>query len=95
MRALCGKDNSSYSLKGAVYGVYTDKDCTKKVKELTTGDNGTSNTVTLSAGTYYVKIRGHGNYDGAKTMTYKIRKAEQNIATEDQLKTIHSKIAIA
>lgn len=47
--------NSSYSLKGAVYGVYSDKACTKKVKELTTGADGTSNTVKLSAGTYYVK----------------------------------------
>ena len=47
--------NSSYSLKGAVYGVYSDKACTKKVKELTTGVDGTSNTVKLSAGTYYVK----------------------------------------
>ncbi len=47
--------NSSYSLEGAVYGVYSDEACTSKVETLTTGSDGRSNTVTLNDGTYYVK----------------------------------------
>ena len=47
--------NGNYSLKGAVYGVYSDAACTAKVETLTTGKDGKSNTVTLIAGTYYVK----------------------------------------
>ena len=48
-------NNSCYSLKGAVYGVYSDSVCTNKVATLTTDENGSSNTVELDAGTYYVK----------------------------------------
>ncbi len=49
-------NNNSYSLKGAVYGVYSDAACTKQVKTLTTAENGESQTVEIaSAGTYYVK----------------------------------------
>ena len=47
--------NGNYSLEGAVYGVYSDAACTAKVETLTTGKDGKSNTVTLIAGTYYVK----------------------------------------
>lgn len=47
--------NSNYSLAGAVYGVYSDSACTKKVGDLTTDANGNSNVLTLNAGTYYVK----------------------------------------
>lgn len=44
-----------YSLKGAVYGVYSDKVCTKKVDTLTTDENGKTDTLKLQLGTYYVK----------------------------------------
>lgn len=47
--------NSGYSLKGAVYYVYSDSGCTNKVATLTTDSNGTSNTVTLTPGPYYIK----------------------------------------
>ena len=47
--------NDCYSLKSAKYGVYSDAACKKLVKELTTGEDGTSNTVDLSPGKYYVK----------------------------------------
>lgn len=49
-------NNSNYSLKGAVYGVYSDSACTKQVTTLTTKENGESQIVEISsAGTYYVK----------------------------------------
>lgn len=47
--------NSCYSLEGAVYGVYSDGNCTNKVGELKTDASGNTNTLTLDAGTYYVK----------------------------------------
>ena len=47
--------NACYSLAGAVYGIYTDWDCTNQVDTFTTDEWGNSNTVELNAGTYYVK----------------------------------------
>lgn len=47
--------NSCYSLAGAVYGVYTDWNCTNQVGTFTTDEWGNSNTIELNAGTYYVK----------------------------------------
>jgi len=47
--------NSCYSLAGAVYGVYTNWDCTNLVGTLTTDEWGNSNTIELNAGIYYVK----------------------------------------
>ena len=47
--------NSCYSLAGAEYGVYTDRGCTNQVGTLTTNASGESNTVSVQAGTYYVK----------------------------------------
>lgn len=46
---------SSHSLAGAEFGVYSNQACTTKVGTLTTVANGTSNTIELTAGTYYVK----------------------------------------
>lgn len=47
---------NNYSLAGAVYGVYTDSNCTNRVARLTTGDDGSTNTSgALDPGTYYVK----------------------------------------
>lgn len=52
-------ENPNYSLKGAVYGIYeSKKDAdadTNRVATLTTEENGTSNTVELVRGIYYVK----------------------------------------
>ncbi|MBQ3267301.1 MAG: VaFE repeat-containing surface-anchored protein, partial [Atopobiaceae bacterium] len=44
-----------YSLAGAVYGVYSDSACTAQVATLTTDASGSTNTVELAAGTYWVK----------------------------------------
>lgn len=48
-------NNKCYSLKGAVYGIYSDKDCKNLVKKLTTRADGTTPKATVDAGTYYVK----------------------------------------
>lgn len=47
--------NNCYSLAGAEYGVYTDSGATKKVDTLTTGADGWSQKISLTAGTYYIK----------------------------------------
>ncbi len=50
------KGNGNYSLKGAQYGVYSDKGCTVKIATLTTDESGNSNVVEdVLAGTYYVR----------------------------------------
>jgi len=61
--------NANYSLSGAVYGVYNDSGCTKKVGELTTDANGNTNTLNLEVGTYYVKeIKASKGYELEKTI---------------------------
>lgn len=50
--------NACYSLKGARYGIWKDKDCTQSLGasyDLVLTKDGTSNTVVISAGTYWVK----------------------------------------
>ena len=47
--------NSCYSLKGAQYGVYKDKNVSNKVATLTIENDGWSNQVNLDSGQYYVK----------------------------------------
>lgn len=49
--------NACYSLKGATYGIYRNPDCSDSswVATMTTNENGESNTVTLDAGTYYIR----------------------------------------
>lgn len=49
------KNNLCYSLEGAEYGVYTDEACTKQACTLSVDKDGNTESVTLSAGTYYVK----------------------------------------
>ena len=47
--------NGCYSLSGAQYGIYSDMGCNTQVGTFTTEADGNSNTVTLNAGTYYIK----------------------------------------
>ena len=49
------KDNGNYSIAGATYGVYSDKDCKKQLATLTTDDNGNTEVVEVTAGTVYIK----------------------------------------
>ena len=46
---------NEYTLKGAVYTVYSDSGCKTSVGKLTVKEDGTANTLTLKEGTYYVK----------------------------------------
>lgn len=47
--------NSGYSLSGAQYGIWADAGLAKNVGTLTTKSDGTSDTISLLAGTYYIK----------------------------------------
>ena len=47
--------NSCYSLEGAVYSVYQDAGCAVQVGELVTGADGRTGSLSVKAGTYYVK----------------------------------------
>ena len=47
--------NGCYSLAGATYAVYSDAACTTQVGTLTTGADGSTNTIDVPAGTYYVR----------------------------------------
>lgn len=49
------KGNHCYNLSGAQYGVYSDSACTKQVATLTTDEKGSTETVTIEAGNYYIK----------------------------------------
>lgn len=49
------KSNDCYSIVGATYGVYSDKECQKPVATLMADDNGNTDTVELVTATYYVK----------------------------------------
>lgn len=47
--------NNCYSLQGAVYGVYSNAACSTEVGRVSTDANGLSGTISLPAGTYYVR----------------------------------------
>ena len=47
--------NGLYSIAGATYGIYSDKDCTKQLATLTTDNSGNTDTVEVKAGTVYIK----------------------------------------
>ncbi|WP_176480950.1 prealbumin-like fold domain-containing protein, partial [Clostridioides difficile] len=47
--------NGNYSIAGATYGVFSDKDCTKQLDTLTTDENGNTDIVEVKAGTVYIK----------------------------------------
>ena len=47
--------NSSYTLSGATYGVYSDAACTNRVTTLTTNSSGYAKSGALNQGTYYLK----------------------------------------
>ena len=46
--------NGNYSVAGATYGVFSDKDCTKQLATLTTDENGNTDVVEVKAGTVYI-----------------------------------------
>ena len=47
--------NDCYSIEGAIYGVFSDKDCKNAIATLTTDSNGNTETVEVTAQTVYIK----------------------------------------
>ena len=47
--------NGNYSIAGATYGVFSDKNCTKQLATLTTDENGNTDVIEVTAGTVYIK----------------------------------------
>ena len=47
--------NGNYSIAGATYGVFSDKNCTKQLATLTTDENGNTDVVEVTADTVYIK----------------------------------------
>lgn len=47
--------NNNYSIAGATYGVFADKNCTEQLATLTTDNSGNTETVEVKTGTVYVK----------------------------------------
>ncbi len=76
-------NNDCYSLKGAVFGVYSAKSCSSssKVGTLTTNANGKTGTLTLDAGTYYVKETSAPKGYALNTTVYKITVVADETAT--------------
>ena len=68
-------DNDIYSIAGATYGVYSDKDCNKQLATLTTDNNGNTEAVEVRAGTVYVK-------ELSAPAGYKIDKTVYNLNVE-------------
>lgn len=74
-----------YSLAGAEYGVYSDAGLQNRVGTLKTGEGGSSNTLQLRKGTYYVKeVKAPAGY-GLDQQTYTVTVAV------DQTTTVNSK----
>lgn len=74
-----------YSLAGAEYGVYSDAGLQNRVGTLKTGEGGSSNTLQLRKGTYYVKeVKAPAGY-GLDQQTYTVKVAV------DQTTTVNSK----
>ena len=48
-------DNDCYSLVGATYTIYSDKNCSQSVATLTTDSYGNTDTIEVKTGTYYAK----------------------------------------
>lgn len=47
--------NGNYSIAGATYGVFSDKDCTKQLATLTTDENENTGVAEVKVGTVYIK----------------------------------------
>ena len=73
--------NGNYSVAGATYGVFADKDCTKQLATLTTDENGNTDVAEVKAGTVYIKeLSAPAGYKVDKTV-YSLRVEAGKTAT--------------
>lgn len=97
---LTNADQTIYTIVGAEYTVYSDQACTKSVGVLTTTEDGSTNQLTLSPGTYYVvetKVPAGLEQDPAYTKanphTLVIKSGETTtIRSTDKAGTMHIKV---
>ena len=82
---LVTEGNSCYSLSGARYGLYTDSGCTSLARDaggsdavLTTAAGGTSNTLTVNAGSYWIKEISPSPGYGLSSGTYAVSVARDS-----------------
>lgn len=47
--------NAMYSIAGAIFGIFSDQNCSNQIGKLTTNENGETNEVEVTAGTVYIK----------------------------------------
>lgn len=47
--------NAMYSIAGAIFGIFSDQNCSNQIGTLTTNENGETNEVEVTAGTVYIK----------------------------------------
>lgn len=80
-------NNKNYNLSGAEYGVYKDLACTQLIGKLTTNTNGSTNTLALNAGTYYVKeLKASLGYQlDTRIYTAKVDIAKQTLLTVNEI----------
>lgn len=77
-------ENNGYTLKGAVYTVYTDENCTKSFKTMTTDENGKATLSGLPLNKYWVKetTASHGYKLDTKVYELDLRTSTSNTITE-------------
>ena len=80
-------NNKNYNLSGAEYGVYKDLACTQLIGKLTTNTNGSTNTLALNAGNYYVKeLKASLGYQlDTRIYTAKVDIAKQTLLTVKEI----------
>lgn len=76
-------ENMQYSLTGAVYGVYSNLECTNKVGELTITETGYSEKLQLKASTYYIKeLKAPQGYKlNSEIQTIKVSSSQTTVLT--------------
>lgn len=81
--------NGNYSVAGATYGVFADKDCTKQLATLTTDENGNTDVAEVKSGTVYIKeLSAPAGYKVDKTIYPLTIKAGETATLVDWLEHI-------
>ena len=80
-------NNSNYSLEGAVFGIYSDYDCTDEIGTITTDSSGYGVSGKLSTGTYYVKEKSAPTGYAVNTQTFEAAVSSSNTTNVDVSET--------